>query len=129
MVMALVIGSTVDWRETTRDDHPINFPYTAVAFLLGSATAMLFGLPGVRIALFASVRTTIQSCDDFHAGFMTAFRGGQVLGFGYVGLSLLMLYLLLMAGKAAWLDGEWESLRTRFYSEEGVRGRDWNQLN
>ena len=128
MVIALVIGATADWRETTLDVHPINYPYTASAFLLGSATSMLVGWLGVKIALFASVRTTVESCKDFRAGFMTALRGGQVLGFGFVGLALLMLYVLLIAMKRAWLDEQWESLGARF-GEEGVKGRDWNQLS
>jgi inorganic pyrophosphatase len=37
-------------------------------------------------------------------GFMTAFQGGQVLGFTLVGLALLILEILLLVYKATWFD-------------------------
>ena len=43
---------------------------------------------------------------DLSAGFMTAFRGGQVLGFCLVGLALLVLTVLNLIYKATWLDKE-----------------------
>jgi Na+/H+-translocating membrane pyrophosphatase len=39
-------------------------------------------------------------------GFMCAFQGGQVLGFTLVGLALLILEIILVAFKGAWLDGQ-----------------------
>jgi len=41
---------------------------------------------------------------------MTAFRGGQVLGFVLVGLALLILEVILAVFKVAWFDGAIESL-------------------
>ena len=41
---------------------------------------------------------------------MTAFRGGQVLGFVLVGLALLILEVIVSVFKAAWFDGALESL-------------------
>jgi Na+/H+-translocating membrane pyrophosphatase len=41
---------------------------------------------------------------------MTAFRGGQVLGFCLVGLALLILQIILFVFKSAWLVGELEKL-------------------
>jgi inorganic pyrophosphatase len=41
---------------------------------------------------------------DLKIGFLTAFRGGQVLGFCLVGLALLILTILNLVYKAAWLD-------------------------
>lgn len=41
---------------------------------------------------------------DLKIGFLTAFRGGQVLGFVLVGLALLILTILNLVYKAAWLD-------------------------
>lgn len=43
---------------------------------------------------------------DLKAGFMTAFQGGQVLGFFLVGLALLILELILLIFKASWFDKE-----------------------
>lgn len=80
-----------------------NFPYTAIAFLVGAGTSILAGYIGMRIAVFTNTRTTFSCCagekfqyggkevKDLKPGFMAAFRGGQVLGFVLVGLALLIL--------------------------------------
>lgn len=36
---------------------------------------------------------------------MTAFRGGQVLGFVLVGLALLILEVIIATFRASWFDG------------------------
>lgn len=41
---------------------------------------------------------------------MTAFRGGQVLGFVLVGLALLILEVVVATFKAAWYDSALEDL-------------------
>lgn len=41
---------------------------------------------------------------DLKDGFMTAFQGGQVLGFTLVGLALLVLEVILLVFKATWFD-------------------------
>lgn len=41
---------------------------------------------------------------DLKEGFMTAFQGGQVLGFTLVGLALLILEIILLVYKSAWFD-------------------------
>lgn len=41
---------------------------------------------------------------DLKDGFMTAFQGGQVLGFTLVGLALLILEVILLVYKSAWFD-------------------------
>ena len=46
----------------------------------------------------------IKEYKDFKDGFFTAFRGGQVLGFTLVGLSLLLLDLIIIGYKVAWFD-------------------------
>jgi inorganic pyrophosphatase len=79
-----------------------NFPYTAIAFLVGSGTSILAGYLGMRIAVFTNTRTTFMCCEDINKGFLVAFRGGQVLGFILVGLALLVLELILMIFRAAW---------------------------
>ena len=47
---------------------------------------------------------------DLSEGFLTAFRGGQVLGFCLVGLALLVLTILNLIYKATWLDKELTTL-------------------
>ena len=87
------------------DDQPTNFPYTAVAFLIGCATSIAAGYIGMSIAVYTNTRTTFMCCRDTNDGFLTAFRGGQVLGFVLVGLALLCLDLIVIIYKKAWFDG------------------------
>jgi Na+/H+-translocating membrane pyrophosphatase len=63
-VFALVIGFTVDATEIKRkaDDQPSNFPYTAVAFLVGAVTSIASGYIGMKIAVFTNARTTYMCC-------------------------------------------------------------------
>lgn len=109
-LFAVVLGLTVDWQEMSRTDSPsTNFPYTALAYLVGSGTSILAGYLGMRIAVYTNTRTTFMCCDDIHKGFMVAFRGGQVLGFCLVGLALFVLELLIIIYQAAWYDGAIET--------------------
>ena len=103
----MIIGVTVDLKEMTSAEEGkafrnTNFPYTALAFLVGSGTSILAGYIGMRIAVYTNTRTTFQCCRDVNAGFLTALRGGQVLGFVLVGLALLLLDLLLITFRATW---------------------------
>ena len=92
------------------EEAPSNFPYTALAYLVGSGTSILAGYLGMRIAVYTNTRTTFMCCDDIHKGFMVAFRGGQVLGFCLVGLALLVLELLIIIFQSAWYDGALETV-------------------
>ena len=105
---AFLIGGTVDAQEMNRTEHKTNFPYTATAYLIGSATSIVAGYIGMRIAVFTNTRTTFQCCKDTHDGFLAAFRGGQVLGFILVGLALLILHLIIITFKLTWFDAELE---------------------
>jgi len=75
----------------TAEPTGVKFPYTTVAFLIGGGTSILAGLIGMRIATYTNVRTTKESAENIHLGFVVAYRGGQVLGFVLVGLALLIL--------------------------------------
>jgi len=103
---AIVLGATVDWLEMSADTHATNFPYTATAYLVGSGTSIVAGYIGMRIAVYTNSRVTFQCCTDVHKGFITAFRGGQVLGFVLVGLALLILTLIVLLFRVSWYDGE-----------------------
>ena len=63
-VFALIIGFTVDLTEINRkkDDHPSNFPYTAISFLVGAITSIAAGYIGMKIAVFTNARTTYMCC-------------------------------------------------------------------
>jgi Na+/H+-translocating membrane pyrophosphatase len=118
-VFAIVIGITVDFEEMSRktneaivgDFNPAtNFPYTATAFLAGCATSILAGWIGMKIAVYTNSRTTFGCCEDVNTGFLSAFRGGQVLGFVLVGLAVLVLEIVIISFKAAWFDGAYAEL-------------------
>lgn len=74
-VFSIILGVTVDAYEMSRTDTykaddvskttsvpKVNFPYTAIAFLIGSATSILAGYIGMRIAVYTNTRTTFQCC-------------------------------------------------------------------
>jgi hypothetical protein len=102
---AVVLGATVDLLEMSVERAPTNFPYTAVSFLTGSFTSIASGYIGMRIAVFTNTRVTFHCCQSVHKGFVTAFRGGQVLGFVLVGLGILNIMILIMIFKATWYNG------------------------
>jgi len=121
-----------------RTDQPTNFPYTAIAFLVGASTSILAGYIGMRIAVYTNTRTTFECCrgedlnvvvngqkttrKDLKDGFFVAFRGGQVLGFVLVGLALLVLEIIIVAFKAAWFDGAIATVKDNS-AEEKKRGQ------
>ena len=74
-VFAIILGVTVDAYEMSRSekvggrtsgndvDVPVtNFPYTAIACLVGSITSIAAGYIGMRIAVYTNTRTTFQCC-------------------------------------------------------------------
>jgi inorganic pyrophosphatase len=108
-VFGVIIGVTVDLQAMSYEGKhaylATQFPYTAAAFLVGAGTSILSGYIGMRIAVYTNTRTTFQCCKSVNDGFLTAFRGGQVLGFVLVGLALLILESLIAIFKVAWFDG------------------------
>jgi len=96
---------------TMTEGPATNFPYTATAYIVGSATSIAAGYIGMRIAVYSNTRTTFMCCRDVNDGFLTAFRGGQVLGFILVGLAILVLEIIIIVYKAAWFDAALEDIK------------------
>lgn len=116
-LFALVLGFTVDSLEMNDATAATNFPYTATSYLLGSLTSIVAGYIGMRIAVYTNTRVTFSCAhdkDDCHAGFIAAFRGGQVLGFVLVGLALLNLMIIVLIFKLAWYDAALDNLDQQF---------------
>jgi len=122
-LFAIVLGVTVDYNEINGRGTQLesegyqqyfnpgtNFAYTAVAFLAGCFTSILAGWIGMKIAVYTNSRTTFGCCESVNVGFLTAFRGGQVLGFVLVGLALLVLEIIIITFKAGWLDAQLKAL-------------------
>jgi Na+/H+-translocating membrane pyrophosphatase len=57
----------------------------------------------MKIAVYTNVRTTKESAEDIHKGFVVSYRGGQVLGFVLVGLALLVLQLIIIVFRATFI--------------------------
>lgn len=90
--------------------------YTFFAFLLGAITSLISGYIGMYIATRANVRTTYQAykyygkqgdadfknpeSESLKHAFVTAFRGGCVMGFILVSLALAILTFLIMVYKS-----------------------------
>ena len=69
---------------------------TAISFVAGGLTSIVSGLIGMKVAVFATERTTIMAAgpNPWTDAFNTAFRAGSVMGFSLCGLSMLVLYVL-----------------------------------
>lgn len=48
--------------EMSTETAKSNFPYTAVAFLIGSLTSIISGYIGMSIAVYTNSRTTYECC-------------------------------------------------------------------
>lgn len=74
-------------------------PNTTVAFIIGCLTSIICGYFGMRIAVYANVRTTFkamtttddESFSTMDAAFKTAFRSGSVMGFSLTSIGVLFL--------------------------------------
>lgn len=66
--------------------------FSAIAFVAGGLTSILSGYVGMRIAVFANVRTAIEARTGYTTAFNTAFRAGSVMGFSLCSMALLVLY-------------------------------------
>jgi K(+)-stimulated pyrophosphate-energized sodium pump len=78
----------------------LNMFYTTIAFLIGATTSIAAGFIGMKVATYTNVRTTKESAESIHKGFVVAYRGGQVLGFVLVGLAISVLTLLIIIYRA-----------------------------
>merc|ERR1719271_1901846 len=68
---------------------------TMVAFIVGSLTSIFSGYIGMKTATLCNVRTTFECWSHLPTGFDVAVRGGSVMGFGLVGLGVLVLLALI----------------------------------
>lgn len=95
--------------------------YTTAAFIIGGFTSIVSGYIGMRIAVYTNVRTTKESAEDIHKGFVVAYRGGQVLGFVLVGLALFILQIMIIVYRKMFLNPERLSGKTKEQELEEIR--------
>lgn len=67
-----------------------------VAFVVGALTSFLCGYLGMKIAVYANVRTCHQAWNELGQGFSVAFRAGSVMGFSLVSCGLFTLVGLIV---------------------------------
>merc|ERR1719414_1508569 len=73
---------------------------TTIAFVMGAVTSIICGWIGMKIAVFANVRTTHQCWKNLTAGFDVAIQGGCVMGLSLVSIGVLALFALVEVFKA-----------------------------
>eukprot|EP01012_Entosiphon_sulcatum_P056451 TRINITY_DN80119_c0_g1_i1.p2 TRINITY_DN80119_c0_g1~~TRINITY_DN80119_c0_g1_i1.p2 ORF type:complete len:780 (-),score=130.08 TRINITY_DN80119_c0_g1_i1:12-2351(-) len=91
-VILFLIGPTDAWDRAA---------FSTLAFILGAITSVVSGWLGMQIAVYTNARTTKMATYGYAEAFITAFRGGIVMGFGlnaigvinlFVGICLFSLY-------------------------------------
>ena len=91
LLFAVILVAIDDWKF-----------YTAIAFLLGSATSIVSGYIGMYVATRTNLRVTYLAAtipDDsisLKEAFNCAFRGGCVMGFMLVSLGLSILTIIII---------------------------------
>ncbi|SOV19626.1 V-type H(+)-translocating pyrophosphatase, putative [Plasmodium sp. gorilla clade G2] len=73
--------------------------YTAVSFVLGCLTSILCGYIGMKIAVYANVRTTNETWKSLDKGFKVTLNAGTVMGFSLVSFGIIALGLLIVVYK------------------------------
>jgi len=72
----LIIAVDMPWAKNEGGEH-ILFPLTTFAFLVGSATSMVCGYIGMKVATQANVKVTyLCAAKGIDEGFDVAFKGG-----------------------------------------------------
>jgi len=69
--------------------------FTAISFTVGSLSSMLAGFIGMRIAVFTNARTTISAQKSWNKAFLTAYKGGSIMGFTLCSIGILVLYCII----------------------------------
>lgn len=72
-----------------------NAGFSTIAFIIGSCTSILCGFLGMKIGVFANVRTAIQAQKGLNEAFITSFKAGIVMGFVLCSLGVLCLFVVV----------------------------------
>lgn len=77
---------------------------STVCFLVGGITSIICGYIGMRTAVYANVRTSVEAWQSLPRGFNVALRGGSVVGFMLVGFAMLNFIGVYMFFSSAWMS-------------------------
>ena len=92
VILAVLISVLTDW----------GMPWGSLAFLTGAIFSGLAGFIGMRIAVFSNARTTLSARNSWYDGFITAFRGGSVMGFSLCSIAVMVLYSCIALYHLKW---------------------------
>jgi len=85
--------------------------FTALAYLLGAATSLGSGYLGMKVGVFANIRTAVQARLGMRPAFSAAFRGGAAIGFTIAGLGVASLFAVLCLS-GAFFKADWRGWTT-----------------
>lgn len=95
-IIMLLIGPTVEGWDSAL--------FSTIAFIWGAATSVASGWIGMRIAVYTNGRTALMAVKGYAEAFVTAFRGGIVMGFALTSLGLLNLFIGIIVFKQYFQD-------------------------
>lgn len=113
MAIVVLLAVDINFSEGT-----VQF-YTVVAFIIGCYTSILSGWIGMKIAVYANIRTAFEAQysntpfpfkinpylrKSLEEAFHVAFRAGCVMGFGLVSIALMVLALVIAIYRAVYSD-------------------------
>lgn len=81
-------------------------PLTMMAFVVGAFTSILCGYLGMKIAVYANVRTCHEAWIELGPGFSVALKAGSVMGFALVSLGLSSLVGMIVLYRLPALFGD-----------------------
>ncbi len=113
IVFVIVFGLVVFFLAETK----VGEVWTVIAFEVGAFTSIIAGYIGMRIAVYANVRTTKEAAFSLSRGFVVAYKAGSVLGFTLVGLALLMLSVLCISYRFTFLPKDPSAIEWHHYQE------------
>jgi len=98
VLMSIILVLFLGFRDVP--DSWIHAVFSVVAFVIGSATSILCGWLGMKIAVEANYRCSIQAFNDigkYTGPFNAAFKAGAVMGFSLCGFAILNLFIVVSA--------------------------------
>jgi len=85
-VIVILLGITDNWTDAW---------LTAMSFIVGCVTSVVAGFLGMKIGVYTNARTSLMATNSLEGAFVTAFKGGIIMGFVLTGLGVLSLFILI----------------------------------
>jgi inorganic pyrophosphatase len=96
-----------------------NGGFTTLSFFAGSTTSIISGYIGMRIATYTNGRTAVEAVKGYETAFVTAFKGGVVMGFALSALAVLVMFVLIVILRAYYGWDNMEHVKSIFEALTG----------